>query len=520
MKKFISLLLTLFTAFSVMICGGCSGGLSEEDKRSALSIEVHSAGYGTDWIDFMAKEYQKKTGKKVVVSYQVGGQGLTTMAANIESLTSDTDLFFMGGASFTEVYKGQVSVNGQKYPCIYEELTDLYQTEIEGEGQTVESKMLDNAKNSLKINDKYYHFPYVAGMQGFIINKDVWKSSWTVPRTTDELLELCETIKNEKNADKSAPSPVIYSLEDEYWTTMLSVFISQYEGVENMNKLWQGYGPDGARYSHNLIAYTGVLKSLEFFHELLVDSNGYMYPDSKDVSFTNMQSMFLEGAAVMNCNGDWLEKEMFTNYPEVEIEMIKTPVLSAVADKCSFKDASDKEAKLRTLIDYVDGVIAEKPEFATPEDVAYITEARSFERVGAGNCAVIPCYANQKQAAKDFLLFMASDEGLEIFRDNTAGCRIPFDYSGVPEEVNQTAFRKSILDIMETSVNGGTRKRDKIFTIGEINPYFYNNKYGRFVSVFAASNPKDYKTALEYFTAEVQAVNTALPNAKIKAGIN
>ena len=372
-------------------------------------------------------------------------------------------------------------------------MTDLYQTTIEGENQTVEQKMLDNAKSSLKINDKYYHFPYVAGMQGFIRNLDVWDNSWKVPRTTDELLELCDTIK----VDKNAPSPFIYSLEDEYWTTMMAVFISQYEGVENMNKLWQGYGPDGKRYSNNMIAHTGVLKALEFFHELLVDSNGYMHANSKDVSFTNMQSMFLEGAAVMNCNGDWLEKEMFTNYPEVEIEMMKTPVISAVVEKCSFKDAADKEQKLRTLIDYVDGVITEKPDFATEDDVAYITEARSFERAGAGNCAVIPCYANQKQAAKDFLLFMSSNEGLKIFRDNTAGCRIPFDYSGVPEQSKVTTFRKSVVEIMENSINGGARKKDKIFTIGEINPYFYNNKYGRFVSVFTASNPKDYKTAVQ-----------------------
>ena len=95
MKKIIALLLTCVTAFAALVSGGCSGGLSAEDIKSSLIIEVHSAGYGTDWIDFMAKEYQKKTGKKVVVSYQVGAQGLTTMAANLESLTSDTDLFFM-----------------------------------------------------------------------------------------------------------------------------------------------------------------------------------------------------------------------------------------------------------------------------------------------------------------------------------------------------------------------------------------------------------------------------------------
>ena len=514
MKKIISLLLVLVTLFAGVM-SGCNNDLSEEDKKSALIIEVHSAGYGTDWIDFMAKEYQQKTGQKVIVNYQVGTQGISNMDANIKSLTSDTDIFFTGGAGFTEMFRGQVIVNGVKYPCLYEDLTDLYKSKIDGESVTVEEKMTEDAKKELVFEDKYYHFPYVTGMQGFIRNMKVWDSSWTVPRTTNELFELCEKIKT------SGKAPFIYSLGDEYWTSMLSVFVSQYEGVANMDKFWKGYGPDGKRYSTNMVAHTGVLKALEFFHDLLVDSNGYMHKDSKDTSFTNMQSMFLEGEAVMNCNGDWLEREMYTNYSDTEIEMFKLPILSAVAEKCSFKDASDKEAKLRELIDYVDGVTDTKPAFASDDDVAYIKEARSFERTGAGNCAVIPCYSNQIKSAKNFLMFIASNEGLKIFRENTNGCRPPFDYSNVPAAETESIFRKSINKILSGKINdGSSQRKDKIFTIGEINPDLYNNKFGRFVGVFAAKNPKDYKSAMEYFVEEVQTVNSSLSTAKTKAGLN
>ena len=151
MKKIIALILTIAT-LAVGLMGGCANTISEEDKQNALIIEVHSAGYGTNWIDFMAKEFQKDTGTKVIVNYQVGTQGISNMSANIQSLTSDTDLFFMGGASFTEVYRGQVTIDGVKYPCIFEDLSDLYASTIEGEGVTVLEKMDEVSKQELEID--------------------------------------------------------------------------------------------------------------------------------------------------------------------------------------------------------------------------------------------------------------------------------------------------------------------------------------------------------------------------------
>ena len=511
MKKLIAFLLMIATV-ATCFTTACGDGISEEDKKNSLIIEAHSAGYGEDWIAFMAQEFEQKTGTKVIVEYQVGVQGISNMDANIKSLTSDTDIFFTGGASFSEVYRGSIKANGQTYDCLYADLTDLYNSTIEGEGITVAQKMTESSRKELLFNDKYYHFPYVSGMQGFIRNIDEWEDSWTIPRTTNELFELCDVIKASK-------APFIYSLSDEYWTSMLAVFVSQYEGVENMEKFWQGYGPDGKRYSNNMIAHDGVLKALEFFHDLLIDENGYMHPDSIDTGFTDMQSMFLQGQAVFNCNGDWLENEMKSNYKNAKIEMIKLPVLSAVAEKCSFSENPNRETILRNLIDYVDGVSATKPAEANDDDVAYIREARSFERAGSANCAIVPSYSNQIETAKEFLKFIASNRGLEIFRDATNGCRPPFDYSGVPE-ASESTFRQSVNAVIAKSTNyGGSQKKDKIFSIGEINADLFNNNYGRFVGVFAAKNKADYHNALEYYMAEVKAVNDALNNAKIKAGV-
>lgn len=531
MKRLLAFLLAIVSAFGCFATG-CSSKISEDDKQNALIIECHVAGYGSDWIYMMQKAYQNKTGKKVIVIEQIGVQGLTNMGTNIKSMTSDTDLFFMGGAGWADVYYGQVTAQGKTYPCLYEDLTDLYNSEIYDEGVTVYEKMEGDNREYLALEGKYHHFPYVAGMQGFIVNKTVWQDSWgQLPRTTDELLEVCAKIvkysDDRRAADKKAIelAPFIYSMGDEYWTSMLTTFMSQYEGAAAMEEFYKGYGPSGERYGDDMVAYKGAQKALEFFHDLLIDKNRYMHSSSKDLGFTNMQGMFLNGSAVFNCNGDWLEKEMSRNYPNTNIEMMKLPVLSAVADKLSIKneDKATRDLKLRELIDYVDDCVDGKtstaPAWATEADIAKVTESRSFERMGAGNCAVIPCYSNQTDMAKDFLRFIASDEGLKIFEENTNGCRPPFDYSNVKTDYEQSGFRQSVNAVMERSSNGGSKNKDRIYSLGGFTPDLFNSTHGRFVTCFAAKNANDYINATQYYQAQVKAVKEGLPTAKQRAGI-
>ena len=198
--------------------------------------------------------------------------------------------------------------------------------------------------------------------------------------------------------------------------------------------------------------------------------------------------------------------------------MMKTPVLSAVANKCSFKDASNRDALLREIIDYVDGKTQTKPANCNDADIEIVREARNVEYMtGNSNTAYIPSYSNQIPAAKNFLRMMASDEGMKIFRNGTNGSEMPFRYTNPAnaEVANASVFRKSINRIMSVSEAKFINKKDKIYSIGGINVQLYNNSYGRFVDAF-----KDGKaTAAEYYTAEVTAVNTLLPGAKEQANI-
>ena len=520
MKKITSIFLSVLSIFSCFAGVACGGGAVEDDAN-ALVIEYYKAGYGGDWITNMAAEYKKKTGKEVVLLPRSGQQGLEAMSTSLRSGTAQTDLFFASGPSFADVYRGKVVANGKTYDSWFADLTDLYESEIEGEGILLKDKMLDDFEAYFKMDsegkyydNKYYFFPYVTGALGFVVNLDVWNSVASdkeYPRTTDELLELCEDIKDEV-------APFLYSLSDEYWTASLPLFMNQYEGNESMDKFYKGYGPDGNRYDQHMVAYDGYKYALEFFEDLLDSSKGYMHEDSVSLTFMQMQGAFLNGGALFNVNGDWLEREMITKYPEANIAMMKTPVLSAVANKCSFKDAANKDEILRDLIDYVDGKTETKPENCTDADVAIVREARNMEYVtGTGSTAHIPSYSNQIAAAKDFLRFMASDEGMIIFRNGTNGCEMPFTYTDASKgnNANASTFRKSINDIFATSKARFINQKDKIYSIGGIYVQLYNNSYGRFVKAFATNNV----TADQYFNAEVAAVNSLLDGAKQQANI-
>ena len=452
-----------------------------------------------------------------------GQQGLTKMSGSLRSGTAETDLFFAGEPSFGDIYRGTISAGGKLYNSWFADLTDLYTSTIEGENITVEDKMLDYFQEYFKMDtddgkyyDQSYHFfPYVTGMFGIVVNVDVWNKvaqGKDYPRTTDELLELCNDIKSEV-------APFLYSVSEEYWTASLPVFMHQYEGDERMNNFYQGYGPtQDIRYDTNMVAYTGYKEALNFFENLLKPANGYMHKNCASYSFTQMQGLFLEGKSLFVVNGDWLENEMILNYPGANIEMIKTPVLSAVADKCSFKDNQNRDAILREIIDYVDGKTETKPADCNEADIEIVRNARSVEYMtGNSNTAYIASYSNQIPAAKNFLRMMASDEGMKLFRNGTNGSEMPFRYTDAANAENTKAsvFRKSINSILAVSNARFINKKDKIYSIGGINVQLYNNSYGRFVDAFKDGTA----TAAEYYAAEVTAVNTLLPGAREQANI-
>ena len=103
----------------------------------------------------------------------------------------------------------------------------------------------------------------------------------------------------------------------------------------------------------------------------------------------------------------------------------------------------------------------------------------------------IPVYANQIQAAKDFLIYMASDEAMAIYRKATGGCDLPFKWTNQPTESNFSSFRNSIIDIVDKSTILLSTVKERFYTLNALDGYFMNNSYGKYVRCFAALEKAD-----------------------------
>lgn len=487
MKKSLRSLILFFAgAISLTGCvkgGNKGGGLSAEEGKGTIEIVVAKLGNGTDWLKALCDAYNKKTGVGFEIHELVGQAGIEAIQTEMESLASSTDLFVTRPKNyFKMVYSGAVNVRGETYPCALADLTDVYTTPLEGEnGATVLSKMDSKYSNYFNIDGRYYGLPWGSDIMGVVRNLNVWNKlglkDEDVPNTTDEMFALCDKVKSKGTA------PFIYSLSDEYYSTIVPIWFAQYEGSASMANWFNGRDPSGQE-TYNIYSYDGMVKSLEILQTLLDSKKGYQHESSKTLPFTSMQGYFLRDQALFCVNGSWLETEMGSNYKGSNIDYIRTPIVSALSEKMSYYDASnpvENDKKLSALVDYVDGRSSSLPEGTTTEDAAIVKDAResaSYIRGGHDHNMLVPSYSDQIENVKDFLRFVYSDEGLNIYYKVMEGGTLPAKPTNgyTTEGVSVSQFRENINTIMGEGhvCHYGSGIKAKVFCLGGVNRYYVN----------------------------------------------
>lgn len=493
-KKLLTICMTVCCAFSAVACGGNSGGGNEGD--GTLTISVVKLGYGVEWLNKLAAAFEKKENIKVTINPPaIGATGQAALDTEIESKASSTDLFFNKRGWFSKaVYEGSiVATNGQRYDCLYEDLTDVWNSVVdEGSNKTIKDKMDPTYVTSSEIEGKYYSLPWAGGVYGIVRNLSKWEelglTDNDVPYTTNELFELCDKVKSDV-------APFIYSLENEYYSGWLPIFFAQYEGKENAEMFMSGKDPDG-EVSEHIYTYDGQIEALKVLQTLL--GNGYQHDKSSAIDFTSMQGQFIRGAALFSINGSWLESEA-ANFSAAKLDMIKTPVISSIVQKLSFcptdgngkkikadnftaeqKKAADE--KLVEVIKYVDaidaGETATKPADVTDDDIKKVTEARHYSYMAGGtdHQAYIPSYAAHVENAKKFLKFMYSDEGLNIYYEALKGTMLPATpVNGYSSELSLSDFRKSVNAATAEGYVFDRIEKARYFVLGSVSACFTNS---------------------------------------------
>ena len=477
-QKILAVTLALAIPFSMVAC---------TEKPGDLVITASEKGYGLEWLDDIVAAYEQEKGIDIQVIKKIGNTGASAITQEIESLGGSTDIFFSTGSDlWGNLYKGEiVAANGQRYERMFEPLNSIYETTVEGETMSLLEKMDAEALTMYDLNGKYYSVPWHNSLFGIVLNADVFATlGYTdadIPKTTEELFALCDDIKTKPEIDGKKVAPFIYSALAEYYTSFFPIWFAQYEGKTGFGYYSEGKDPDG-EVSEYVYTFKGQEKALEVLARLLDTDNGYQHEKSTELEFTDMQGWFLSNQAVFCVNGGWLDIEM-ANYKSKNMKFIKTPVVSSIVDKLTFKT----DEQLRQVIDYVDehpeeNYYTDRPAFASENDVKIVREARQMAYSGgSGGWTLVPSWAQHIDLAKDFLTFMMSDKGLRIYYEATGGGILPMKTSdGVYPDVQMSTFRRNQMDIFSEGhvVNLSLTGTTRLYSIAGVSNTYNNGLMG------------------------------------------
>ena len=534
LKKIISMALALTTLGSLAACG--PKGPVLKDGQVLLKISAFNGGYGLDWLDALKAEYMKNN-PNVVIDYNYTTVQRKDQLTALKSGAADADLYITGFNLHGQLYDGIKLVD----------LSDVY--------TSIGEKIIPSVKAQLEHEGVQYAVPWATSTLGMLYHKDFFaEKNIQVPRTTDELLGAANTITQMRKNGTTNSYAFCYSAFTEtgecYWDYMFYPWMAQYEGTTNYEKYWDCKLKDDTQYDIGITSeYVSVLRVLEVYEEILKASNEYNHYKSTEDSFTYAQGRFLDKEAQMMANGDWIVQEMkkgdYTEEETKDIAFMKTPILSSIVETMpmwteesnvqytvdpnndeglvavSATKKAAYEKALVAIIDYVDGVSTTKPTSVegitiSDGDIERIQAARNITPTMAENhIMVIPECSDRIAEAKDFLKFVYSQKGIELYANSVYGTGLPVNYTKeeISNIVGDSALLKSAYDMLGencylTFYSGG---KNPVFSKGGLKPT-YRTDAKTFIDVFAQTSASLYETAYEFYEKSQTQIGTAWEN--------
>lgn len=456
-KKVLALVLAMGIGASAISFTACGKGVKEDE--GTLQIFTTFAGYGYQWLEKEGEEFlkqdwvkQKYPNLKVDVDYTTDSGKTTSM------MTSGIDVNPYDVLFTTQPAAGNYDKLNGSGKSHFEDLSAVYNAKIPGEGELTVAQKLDETiyKDSqsrlLNGSTALYGIPWVNSYVGLFVNETyivetftntkyaatyIQQGDWSkakLPVTTDELVQMCEDLKD---LEKVA---IISSAPTNYWAELFPIWWAQYEGLDNYANFWKGENEDEEQTS-DIFAQQGRKEALLTIESLLGREHGFNHEENTFATYTSAQTNFLIGNGALMANGDWLECEMQTVQFTDTVKIFKTPVISALINHADLENVTTDE-ELAFVVREVDkadndenyGYTQAKDAYLqafekqlTEKEYNRIFEARNTQARLGGHLAHIPSQSNNKEAAKDFLIFLATNKGIEIMMENTGGYT-PYDY--------------------------------------------------------------------------------------------
>lgn len=431
MRKFIKIISTVFAILFSVSAVACSGNNGKDDGNytDSINVIIIEEGYGSEWLQAIADKYYEKTNVKVFVTKSYIP---SEIHSQIEGNVLPYDIAFAAGGT---------GVSAAESKRLLADLSDVYNATPEGYTIPLKDVMDKTIYEDLLYEDgSIYQMNWMNSKGGLIYNKTsldtaYGEGNYSLPRTTDEWVEICNKLKADDKVYPLAVSPSCM-----YTYSAYALWQAQYDGIKAFKDFFNGYYyKDGVRtFAENgeIFDMPGRKKSLDAFASLFNKNTGYFSPNTVNMDYLNYQIAFL-GHGYMNrdmknyaftVNGDWLENEMKTyldSKPQ-EIRMMKMPMLSAIVE--TLEDKTMTDSKLREVITAIDNG---ETSFAgvSENDFKRLSEARHMNISGSLDLHIaVPKISDKVEQAKAFLIYMASSEAQQIMSDTTNGFTMPYGY--------------------------------------------------------------------------------------------
>lgn len=465
LSKALCLTMVATMALSTAACGGGGGLLGGGDDELELIqtggrevvFEFLEAGFGKNPYIAIANGYMERHPDVQIVLYP-NREIVGTTSNNLSSNTGVSDIYSYpyGNVMKTWIAEGWM-----------EDLSALCQEETI-DGRTMMESMTGNAAKSVSLENKVYAIPEYTNVTGFVYNMDLFEQyGWEVPQTTYELEQLCQRILADTNGKVA---PITWCKEaDGYLYFAVENWITQYEGVKNMDKFHEYSSIETYAVEDNEHGSVGTAKGLalenlvKFF--LPMKEGGYAYDESRTTNNTDAQCKIIEGSAAMMLNGSWFENEMQLYLQDENIGLFAIPEMSDAV-----------------------GTLLRSSTFES-------TDNKRVLSADYGAYYFIPTMAPNKEDAKDFLLYLSSEEACALYTQYSNAVR-PFIYdtSESSELYGKVgSFGKTILSIADKFEIYSAASQSELALKGKGGLWPRGTRVeSEIAAVGSSKNPKDY----------------------------
>ena len=459
MKRVVSMLVC------VMLCcfafAGCNDAKAAKNTETNCVVSTYNGGYGMDAFKKVAAKFNEHYAEQgLTVTFDDGDPNLTN-SSTVSQLqagpkVTTTDLFLPGNVNFRYIVdQGSKFIAG--YDCGLEDLTDILDMNVYGENvkyrDKVNPQFLDNCAIEKSDSIGYYTLPYMAGMSGFAYDAKLFEDNgWSVPKTTDELIALCDKMRNAKI------TPFVWASGAGYWDYPVYTWWRQMVTDEQYEDFWNGINSKGEQ-DISFINNAAQLRAFTIVEKLLGNTdNSHKYCMRYEHIEAQIALYTKSNKVAMMPTGDWLETEMKNvGMQSSDIGLFKYPMASDVRERKNLTTI-ENNAKLSDVISAIDEN-KNYTETKTATGIANLSESdynevkkmRSYMfSNGFMFTAMIPSYANAKDVAKKFILYMASDEAQQIFYNETHAL-LPYSATNLNTPSSPTRLQQYVIDNMNNA---------------------------------------------------------------------